>query len=400
MGDAQEVTRDRPFAGPIAWRPIVAVSLGATLFTALQGLTYPLLSLLLDRRGVAEGLIGLNAAMMPVGMIVAAPLASHLIRRMGPLALICASIVGAVLSLLLVGAIANVWVWMPLRFLTGACLSWVFIVADTWVNELALERVRGRVLGLYSMLGSLGFALGPLLLARLGTGGWVPFIAGGACGLAALLPLLASRHELPPRPAAGRDTEAGGGMLAFARAAPLLVAGTAASALADQVAMSLLPIFCLRYGLDVRTASLMLVSMVLGSMMLQYPAGWLADRFSTRALYIGCALLTAASALMLPLAARSPPLLGALVFVWGGAYYAIFTLALVMLGRLFRGHALIAGNAAFAATWGLGGLIGAPLAGAAMQRLGPHGLTDTLAAVFVALALAVALVRSDAPRAG
>src|SRR5262245_6729658 len=37
------------------------------------GLTFPLLSLLLERRGVPAWIIGLNAAMSPLGIIVAGP---------------------------------------------------------------------------------------------------------------------------------------------------------------------------------------------------------------------------------------------------------------------------------------------------------------------------------------
>lgn len=404
MGDPEEIAAPS-LESSTAWRPILAVSLSATLFTALQGLTYPLLSVLLDQRGIAEGLIGLNAAMMPVGMIVAAPLAGPWMRSVGARALLLASIGGAVLMLVLIGATANFWLWLPLRLVTGACLAWVFIVTDTWVNELATPRTRGRVLGFYSMLTSLGFALGPLFLSVRGTGGWAPFLAGACCGLAALVPLSTSRDELPPRAherGAHHATQPlAGSVRGFVRAAPLLVAGTAASALADQVAMSLLPIFCLRHGMDVRTANVALISMVAGSMCLQYPMGWLADRFSVRTLYVGCALATAASALALALTVRAPPLFWAVTFLWGGTYYAIFTLALVMLGRRFSGNSLVAGNATFAATWGVGGLIGTPLAGAAMQRFGPVGFPATLVAIFLGLALAVAIGRdpSDPKRA-
>ncbi|HLW24812.1 MAG TPA: MFS transporter [Steroidobacteraceae bacterium] len=372
------------------------------LFTALQGLTYPLLSLLLHARGVPEGWIGINAAMMPLGMVAAAPLAHPLVARLGPLTLLLASILTAVASLLAIGALDNATAWMPLRFVTGACLAWVFIVCDTWVNELAAERVRGRVLGLYSMSTSAGFALGPLLLAAIGTRGWMPFAAGATCGLAAVLPLWLNRRALPGRPVASAHVSTAqaiedASLWRFVRAAPLLIAGAAATALADQVALSLLPIFCVRNGLSVREGSVALVSMIAGSTLMQYPMGWLADRAPVRAIFMGGALATALSALAMPLAVRTPELFWAVSFAWGGTYYGIFTLVLVMLGRRFSGAALVSGNAAFAATWGIGGLIGTPLAGGAMQRFGPNGFPASLAAVFLALALGVALTRERAP---
>jgi MFS family permease len=389
-----------PVAAPAAWRPLLAVTLAATLFTALQGLTYPLLALLLDRRGVPEGMIGLNAAMMPVGMVLAAPLATRLLRRVGALPVLIASLVGAVLTVLALGLLVDPFLWMPLRLGTGVCLALVFIVADTWVNELAPERLRGRILGLYSMLTSVGFGLGPLLLAAVGTRGFAPFAVGALLGSAALVPLWWTRRELPgatgaasaaddaqPRSAGRRPT-----LFSFIRAAPLLVAGVGATALADQVALSLLPIFCLRHGWSVPESTLALAAMVAGGTVFQYPTGWLADRFPVRRLYLLYALIATASSLAMPLAAARRPLLGMLAFLWGGTYYAAFTLALVLLGRRFRGTALVAGNAVFAATWGIGGLLGTPLTGAIMQRFGPDGFPLTVAFVFCALGLATLLL--------
>jgi MFS family permease len=410
--------------GTIAWRPLAAVTLAAMLFTALQGLTYPLLSLLLHERGLAEGSIGINAAMMPLGMIVAAPIAHPLIERIGPFAVLVASLLIASVSLLAIGALENALAWMPLRLVTGASLAWVFIVCDTWVNQLTHEQVRGRVLGLYSMATSTGFAMGPALLGCLGTRGFTPFLAGTCCGVAAVVPLFLNRRALPGRgpvpaqdatpPHATAPTQAPAhtvtppavtlsdtavSLWGFARAAPLLIAGAAATALADQVALSLLPIFCLRNGMSLRDANIGLIGMIAGSTIMQYPIGWLADRCSMRTLFVGSALASAAAALLMPFGVRVPALFWLISFALGGTYYGIFTLVLVMLGRRFSGASLVAGNAAFAATWGIGGLIGTPLAGGAMQHFGPMGFTGTLALVFLLLALGVFVTRFRA-RAG
>jgi MFS family permease len=378
---AEEIARAR-----IPWRPIVAVAAIATLFTAMQGLSYPLLAVILDRRGLPAGFIGLNTAMMPLGMILAAPVAAPLMQKIGGRALTAISICGAVVGFLLIGAIANPWAWMPLRLLLGMSLACLFVVSDTWMIELATEHARGRVVGLYSMLQSVGFAVGPALLLLVGTQGWAPFLAGAVCGLLALIPLFSTRSELPRS-----AVEAGPGVstLAFMSTAPLLLAGIAAAALADQVAMSMLPIFTLRHGLTVNGSNLTLVVMIAGTIGFQLPVGWLADHMPGRALYITCALWTAVTAALLPIAVRAPLSLWLLVFFWGGGYFAIYTLSLVRLGERFKGSALAAGNAAFAAMWGLGGLVGTPLAGGAMQLMGPTGLPIVVAGIFALLAGAI-----------
>src|SRR2546423_13477898 len=61
----------------------IAVAISAPIFTVMQGLTYPLLALKLQRAGVSDGQIGANAAMMPLGMVAAGPLAPRLLGRLG-----------------------------------------------------------------------------------------------------------------------------------------------------------------------------------------------------------------------------------------------------------------------------------------------------------------------------
>jgi len=325
-------------------------------------------------------------SVMPLGMIIAASFAAPLMQRLGERALVAISISGAVVGLTLIGAVANPWVWMPFRLLLGMSLACLFVVSDTWMIELATEHARGRILGLYSMLQSVGFAIGPALLLLVGTQGWAPFVTGGLCGLLSLVPLVTMRVDLPRS-----AVEAGGGMstLAFMSTAPLLLAGIAAAALADQVAMSMLPIFTLRHGLTVNDSNLTLVVMIAGTIGFQLPVGWLADHMPSRALYITCAVWTAVTAALLPIAVRAQLSLWLLVFLWGGGYFAIYTLSLVRLGERFKGSALAAGNAAFAAMWGLGGLVGTPLAGGAMQLMGPTGLPIVVAGIFALLAGAI-----------
>ena len=54
-----------------------------TVFAAAQGLNYPLLSFILERQGTTPDLIGLSAAMTPLGFVVSAPFIPALARRIG-----------------------------------------------------------------------------------------------------------------------------------------------------------------------------------------------------------------------------------------------------------------------------------------------------------------------------
>ena len=105
------------------WAAIAGVIATVSVFAIAQGLTYPLLSFILQRQGASSSLIGLSAAMTPLGFILSAPLIPFIARRFGAgrTALTCAGL-GMVL-LALIGWTQDVWLWFPLRFLLGFAIN-------------------------------------------------------------------------------------------------------------------------------------------------------------------------------------------------------------------------------------------------------------------------------------
>ena len=77
-----------------------------------------------------------------------------------------------------------------------------------------------------------------------------------------------------------------------------------------------------------------------------------------------------------------------MLLIWGAVAYGTYTVALVELGDRFSGSSLVTGCGAFSMMWGIGGTLGSPIAGIAMDILGQEGLTATLGLAFLALGIA------------
>ena len=86
------------------------------------------------------------------------------------------------------------------------------------------------------------------------------------------------------------------------------------------------------------------------------------------------------------------PLIWPLVFLWGAALVRHLYVALVSFGQRFSGSMLVAGNAAFALMWGIGGISGPSVTGAIMNAVGVEALPFVLALVCLVL-VAVRLTR-------
>ncbi len=366
---------------------IVAAISTIGVFCLTTGLSYPLLALILENRGTSTGLIGLNAAMTPLGIIVSSPFIPMLTRRMGAWFMCVASLCLAAVLLVLLGVFRDVMIWFPLRFLLGVANTVIFITSEAWINQLAEPGIRGRTIGLYNTIAAAGFAMGPLALALIGSQGWLPFLVGVAGILMALPFVVMAREHLPEFN--GKEKAS---VFSFFSLAPLLLLAVAAAALFDQVVMSLLPIYGLRHGATEATGSLMLTVLIVGNVLLQIPIGWLADRFSRRYLLSWLAFATVAGCILLVWWIEGSTLIWPMLFVWGAVAFGTYTIAMIDLGDRFSGALLLAGNSAFGVMWGLGGIIGPSVSGGAMDLVGPEGLPLTLGVIFAILGLVACLM--------
>ncbi|WP_432288597.1 MFS transporter (plasmid) [Aminobacter sp. BA135] len=372
----------------IPWAAMAGVIATVTVFAVAQGLTYPLLSFILERKGTAPGLIGLSAAMTPLGFIVSSPVIPALTPRVGAarLAILCSLLAAA--TLVAIGLLQDAWAWMPLRFLLGFFANPLYVISETWLLTITPASRRGRIMGLYSSIVSGGFAIGPLSLGLVGTEGWPPFMVGVAAFLACGLIVLAVVPRMPKLQHDGNVASIGG---FFARA-PLLLFAVFTAAAFEQTFISLFAIYGTALGsAEGRIASL-ITCFIAGNALVQILLGRLAEQFGATRTMLLCALASLAGCLLLPLVFDAW-LVWPIVFIWGGASFGIYTMALIQLGERFSGQMLIAGNAGFALAWGVGGILGSPATGLTMQLIGHQGLPLALGLMSGALAIFLLLAR-------
>lgn len=359
---------------------IAAAISAVAVFAMAMGISYPLLALILERGGYSETYIGINSAMLPLGILASSPLIPWAARKFDVVALAIAGGAGTAVLLFAFAVISDATAWFALRFLLGIAINVLWVISETWINQLSPERIRGRIMGVYTTVVAGGFALGPVTLALVGVNEVAAFAVAVGSAIAVVAILFAARRHLPGFPPSGAD-----GLRAFARAAPLLLLAVGAIALFDQTTLSLMPIFGLRSGLDEAAATLAVGVLVAGNLILQIPIGWLADVWPRRVVIVALAVAVAVCAAVVP-AAAGTSLFWPILFAWGAVGYGAYTVTLAELGARFSGAALLAGNAAFAVMWGIGGLIGPAAAGAAMDAVGAVGLPLVLGTVFAILA--------------
>ena len=368
----------------------LAVTLAALIgCLSIYGITFslytPLLSLILETRGVSSTLIGALAMIASAGIIIGSFAVPRFMRHLEGRSLLLGGVVFEIVLIFALMSTQSIVAWFVIRFLGGLVGSVLFVVTETWMIEITPREHHGRVMGFYNTTLALSFALGPLILSVTGTQGTLPFLVGiGLMGLAGLPVLWAGRY------APASSGKPGFGVVSFAFVAPLLALACFVVAFMELATTSLIPIYGLRVGMTESSATLMLFFGAAGGALLQFPIGWAADHFDPRKVLVACALAGLVCAAAWPFSVGVPFLLWTTLFLWWGLFAGVYTVAMILAGQWFSGVELATAMAAFGVFWGVGAFVGPMVGGASMDLWDPYGLPLTLvivAGVFVVFSL-------------
>lgn len=370
-------------------RNLIAACSAITVFGLAFGMTYPLLSLILEDRGVSANMIGVNSAMMPIGILLFSSVIPVASRRFGSRQVAMVAAVVTAILILAYKTFDTLEAWFIIRLLQGMSMSTLFVLSEAWIVGFAGSEHRGKIVAIYASVLSASFGAGPAIVSWTGIDGWTPFVIGATVIAIGVLPLSLVREESTQQP----EESSSSGFFQFAPKAPMLLVAVLAFAIFDAATLSLIPVYGVQTGLSVSVAALALSVLIAGNIIFQLPLGWLADKFPHRIMIGGCALVTVIMLLVLPFVMNTIWMWPVMVII-GSTGFGVYTVSLVALGDRFKGQELVNGSAAFAVVWGIGALLGSVSGGWSMGSFGPHGLPVSCAVVYLFLVVGLIARRS------
>ncbi|WP_449415531.1 MFS transporter [Ochrobactrum teleogrylli] len=375
-------------------RTMAVVILTAAMFGLTYGLSAPLIALELSDAGYSEALIGVNGAMYAVGVLMIAPFLPALLKRFGFGRLAKGALLAAGGLFALFPASPFFWIWFPLRAALGAASETMFVVSEAWLNQITAEANRGKTIAIYVTALSAGTALGPAILTLVGRDQSLAFVIGAALAFVGFLVLQSGR---PAEVQSAEESKTS--LIAFLKVVPLAIAAAALNAALEAAGLTLLPLYAIQLGWQEQSATLLLTILLLGSITLQLPIGWIGDRVKRQLLIVVLGAMSAVGALVWPFALSHDWLAYPLLFAWGGAFVGIYTTMIAILGDRFRGGELVSVYALLSIAWGLGALVG-PLIGGLAMEFSSHGLPGVAAISCAIFTIFAALRKSGAKSVG
>ena len=328
------------------------------------GITMPLSTLTLKSWGISSTMIGLNSAMPALSAVLTTPFMPKFINYWGQKNVIRFCLVLVATCCICLPLFPDLFSWFILRFLLGAGGTGIWLLSEVWINGFAEDHNRGKIIGAYSALLSLGFIVGVLMFSVIGVESNTAFYLAAGFVLVAAIPVW-TMSDLPTNEMA-EDISMWNHMVL----SPGLMGSSWMMGFLYAATAYLLPIFALQFDLNYAQSSRTIAWLGSGELAMPLFVGWFADKIDKRKLMIFIALVTIATLSIMPFVFEAPFMRLATLFVLGGAIMSFYSLGLTILGQKFKGSLLASANASFIFFLCLGEIIGPPVIGTAMDLFG------------------------------
>ena len=259
---------------------------GLSLLMVAAGLFGTLLGVRSELVRLSTGFSSLISASYYVGFLAGSKFTLDALGRVGHIRVYAAlaSLLSA--AMITVGLVDQPIAWIGLRFVTGVSLAGVYVVAESWLNDLADNDNRGRLLAIYNVIATGAFGLGQFLItafdARLVSG----YALAAILTSLAIGPVSLSEKSAPP---VFSDKEHIS-LRELAKVVPTGIGSCFLVGIAHGALGGMAAIYATRVGLSLRQTSIFVTAPMVGGMLFQWPISAASDDLDRRAVGFAAAV--------------------------------------------------------------------------------------------------------------
>lgn len=364
-----------------AFISVAALLAGSALLLFAGGLH----GLLLPLRGLHEGFsdsaLGLLGAGWAAGYMIGCLVVPIIVKRVGhtrSFGVLC-SLAGItlLLNLLLMNPVA----WIILRSFSGFCFAGAAMIVESWLNERATNKTRGRIFGLYTMINLGATTCGQLLLTLGEPTGFVFFVIGSIIYSLALLPTALSTAASPqPLAQARLDPKK------LWKNSPIAVVAIFLVGISNGAFGTLGAVYGRRVGLEVSDVAIMMSLALLAGALIQLPVGFASDRLDRRLVLIVMAMVAMALGFALTLFGGMDVMTTiVLTSAFGGMIYSMQPVIVAHASDHADPGDFLKTSGGLLLIYGIGTMIGPVAAAPLMTAVSPSALFQITAAAHLTI---------------
>ncbi|MHB8906036.1 MAG: MFS transporter [Melioribacteraceae bacterium] len=323
------------------------------------GLVTPVTVMLLELNHTPSFITGSTAMAGYLSIFVFSRLTGRLIDRYN-----VKNILTAGLLIWMLSALGHIfWRIYPLLYLVKIIMgiggTFIFVSTEVMINYYSDDTNRGKNIGLYVVILSIGIAIGSMLIWTIKLGNWVPFVIGSSIVLIVFIVQWVFMDEINLK---GKDEK----MLKMPIAKMPLMSLLSASiyGLFESSVIVVLPLYGLRNYFTSDQVSYFIASFVVGGIVILYIVGHAADKISKYKLLLIISTLLG-FLFLLPVFAEEFVFLLIIFFLIGGFVPAFYTVGLNYTIEQVEKKYMTQANGYFVMMYGAGTILG-PLIGTSL----------------------------------
>lgn len=343
-----------------------ALLLGMFLLMLGNGMQGTLLGVRGAIEGFDPGVLSYVISAYFVGFLGGSWLAPAMIRRVGHVRVFAA--MGSMISaaFVLYAAAPDLVAWGLLRLVVGFCFSCVYVVAESWLNDAADNRNRGKALSLYVIVQMVGIVAAQALMNLGDPAGYGLFVLISVLVSVSFAPILLTVSPAPVHDMARPMT-----LRQLFRTSPLGFVGAAAIGAAFAALFGMASVYGTETGLSLAQIATFVSAFYVGGMLFQFPIGWLSDRMDRRVLIVAVTALCCAACFVAIFTEDNFALMVAMAVVIGGMINPLYSLMIAHTNDFLAPEDMAAAASGLVFVGGVGAIAGPVVVGQMMQHLGP-----------------------------
>ena len=272
-------------------------------------------------------------------------------------------------STLATGLFDSPIVWVVMRVSTGFCLAGLYVIAESWLNGLAENHYRGRLLAIYNVVTVGAYGAGQLLVFNFDARNLYGYAFAAIIASLAVIPISISEQAATPE----IENHVHVSLRELAKIVPTGFGTILLVGLAHGGVLGMAVIHATREGLSVGRVGVLIAVIQLGGMALTWPISSASDDIDRRIIGLLCCI----GVITLGLVMLSQPTNGnwmiLLLFLIGGFSFPLYAIGSAYTNDWVSPEQMGAAASQLVTLYGFGAMIGPLVAAPFLDIIGTQG---------------------------
>jgi len=365
---------------------LISLFISCFILFFANGLINVLLPVRMGLDGVGTDTIGMVLSLYFIGLIIGAIYSKNLIKKSGHIRMFAGCVALSAVSILICSLHTDPILWGLMRVVLGFCNACAFTAMESWLSDSATEDNRGKLLSVYHGTALGGLFAGQFLMNAADPQESVLFVLAGIFLCMAVTPVVLSRHKGPQV-----DNVESMSIKRLIQISPLGMMVCFVSGVVYASMFNLLPIFAKSSAIVDFNLSLYMGFAIFGAFIMQFPVGYLSDKYDRRTVLLGMIGLSLVSAVVVTFSSGNglSSLLILATLLTGGTLACLYPLGVSETLDKLKQSEMVAAMGTMILIQSIGGVIGPYTSSLLMKSLSANALFYFIIIIEVFLALFV-----------